>query len=131
VLDLKSLIFHKFSIFVLSGTMSYGLKLGITAFLTEILGWWYFRSYVISLTLVILLNFFLNMYVVFDSRDRKFKKLGKYIPTVTFFFFVDALLVKFMTDIMNLYYILSIILVTTVLLVVKFVVYDKWIFRDG
>jgi len=71
------------------------------------------------------------MYIVFDSRDRKYKKLGKYIPTVTFFFFVDAMLVKFMTDIMNLYYVLSIILVTTVLVVVKFVVYDRWIFRDG
>jgi len=129
VLDLKSLIFHKFNRYLLGGVISYGLKLGITAFLTEILGWWYFRSYITAISSVIIFNFFFAVYVVFKATQEKTKKFVAYTCTVCVFYALDVLSVKFLTEFIKLHYMVSIIIITSILLVVKFFVYERWVFR--
>lgn len=124
---MKRLIFNKFSRFFYGGLISYSLRLGITTFLTEIFNIWYFLSYIIALSCAITVNFFFNAYITFKIRGSR-KIFVKYIFTFFIFMLVDAFSVRFLTDFAKIYYLISIIIVTTVLFVVKFFIYDKLVF---
>ncbi|MBT5022268.1 methyltransferase domain-containing protein [Candidatus Woesearchaeota archaeon] len=106
---------------------SYSIKLGVTPLLTELFHVWYFYSYIISMVLVILFSFFYNMYVTYQITTNKTQNFVKYTFFLTMFMVLDAILVKTLTDI-GLFYIFSIIIVTTALFFVKYIVYDKMVF---
>ena len=124
---MKKLIFSKFSKFIYGGVMSYALRLGITAFLTELFGVWYFLSYIVALVCAVVVNFFYNVHITFKVKKNK-KMFARYVVFFFIFMFVDAALVKIFTDLVGIYYLVSIIITTTILFIAKFFVYQKWCF---
>ena len=107
--------------------MSYVLRLGITAFLTEMLGVWYFLSYIIALSCAVVVNFFYNVHITFKVKKNK-NMFGRYVVFFFMFMLLDASFVKIFTDVAGIYYLFSIIITTTILFIAKFFVYKKWCF---
>lgn len=123
------LINHKFGKYLFGGVMNYGIKLGLTALLTEMLGLWYFWSYVTSIMIAIIINFFYNMYITFKVKGRKSKRFAMYVLFILFTMVIDASLVKVFTEFLNIYYIMSIFIVTSILVLFKFYVFNNAIFK--
>ncbi len=120
----------KFAKFLSGGAISYGIKLGVTFLLTDIIGIWYILSYGISMILVILFGFFYNFYFVFRNIKGKKNKLIVYTATLLVFTVIDIFFVKMLTDNLNVYYLASIIISTTTLVVLKFLFYKGFVFID-
>lgn len=125
----NSLPIKRISIFLLGGGINLILKIALTTFLTEIMKIHYFTSYIITLATVIIYSFFYNAYLTFEVRDRKRSNFVKYILALLMFNFADAFLVRLITDLIGVYYIVSIIFVTGSLLICKYVIYNKVVFR--
>ena len=122
-------MFHRFSKFFYGGLINYGLKIFVTAILTEIFMVWYFISYIIALFCVVIFSYFYNAYITYNVYSSK-RKFIKYIVFLILFIIADALLVKLLTEIMGLHYVYSIIGVTTGLFLLKYLVYGKFVFIE-
>lgn len=118
----------KYYIYILGGLINFLLKILLTVFLTEILKISYFISYLITLCVVVVYSFAYNMYLTFRVTTDKVINFLKYIVTLILFNMLDAYSVKMLTEHMMFHYTLSIIIVTSVLLVLKFMVFDKIVF---
>lgn len=111
--------------FAIGGIISYGLKIFLTALFTEYFLIHYLISYSIVLLVLIIYTFAYNKHITFKSKSpRKFRYL------LLFFGFIvsDLILVYLLTELLAINYLISIILVTTVLFILKFIIYDKFIF---
>ena len=126
---IKHVVTHRFSRFFYGGILNYGLKLGVTALLTELLHIWYFTSYVISLISVIIFSFFYNAYITYGVKEDKRNNFIKYVIFLGIFMIIDAASVRLLTDYLGLYYLLSITSVTIVLFFAKYFAYGKMVFR--
>ena len=120
----------KVCLYALGGGLSFLLKVVLTIFLTEFLGIPYFSSYIITLSVIVIFNFLYNVYITFKLVKGGFEGFIKYIIALLSFNFLDAVLVKILTDFIGMYYIVSIVLVTTLLFILKYVVYDNFVFTE-
>ena len=68
------------------------------------------------------------MYLTFKVTHDKGLNFIKYILALLFFNFIDAASVRILTEHVKLYYVVSIIIVTVALLILKFIVFDKVVF---
>lgn len=119
---------HKFSRFFYGGLVNYGLKIGITAALTELFHLWYFASYVIALFFVTIFGFYYSMHVTYKVTLNKRRNFVKYCIAISFFILMDAMLVKFATEVLMVHYLVSIVVITGVIFVAKYFVYDLMVF---
>lgn len=127
-IDFNKVVSSKFSKFIYGGVINYVLKIGITTLLTEIFAIWYFASYIISLIGVITYSFFYNTYVTYNVKNNIKVNFVKFSIVLLIFMVFDALLVKFLTEIIRIHYVYSIIIVTIILFFAKYFYYDKFIF---
>ena len=125
----NNLFSSKFFKYSLGGVINYFLKIGLTYFLTEILTLYYLLSYSITLVVVILYSFVYNMFITFNKTNDKLSKFIIYIIVLVIFGVIDLLLVKFFTQILGVYYILSIIIITTFIFLLKYLVFNKIVFK--
>ena len=68
------------------------------------------------------------MYLTFKVTHNKITNFIKYIIALLLFNVLDASLVRILTEYIELYYVISIIIVTLVLLILKYIVFDKVVF---
>lgn len=121
------IIASKFSLYTLGGAIAYGMRVGITSFLTEILGLYYFNSYLITLACVLIFGFYYSSRITFKVSG----SFNKYLAVWAGFYLLDALLVKFLTEMINFHYVISISLVAIFVFITKFFVFDKIVFKNG
>ena len=120
---------NKIVLFLLGGGITYGLKSGITFFFTEILKLQYWISYIIALIVVIIFAFFYNFHITFKNKKNKKRKFLIYSATLLTFMFIEYSLVIFLTSILLFHYLISIIIITLFLVMIKFTIYNKFIFK--
>jgi len=120
----------KFIKFTGGGIISYGIRIILTFILTDLLNMWYLFSYTFSTLLIILFGFLYNFYFVFKNIEARKNKLLVYTVSLILFSLVDILLVSIITDKFHVYYLLSIIISTSFLFMIKFVFYKKFLFVD-
>ena len=125
---IKDLLSKKFIKFSIGGLINYGLKIFITLLLTEVLNFWYFHSYIISLIVVIIFGFYYNIFITFKVKENKGVNFIKYLFALLIFITLDALLVKFTTEVIGFHYLISIIIITTLIFFSKYFVFGKFIF---
>ena len=127
---MKKVLKSKFFKYGLGGAINYGLKLGLTFLLTEVLALYYLFSYAITLVVVILYSFLYNMFITFNKTADKLRTFVKYVISLVIFGAVDLLFVKLITDQNGeAHYMLSIIIVTTCIFVAKYFVLNKFVFN--
>jgi hypothetical protein len=68
------------------------------------------------------------VYITFRAYENKGNTFLKYLAALTVFAGIDALLVKLLTEVLGVYYLISINLVLITLFVIKFLFYQKYIF---
>ncbi len=128
--NLKKVIFHKFNKFLIGGLIGYPLKIIVTFILTDLLGVWYFVSYLIALGIIFAFNFFYNTYITFEVGSNKKENFVKYCITLGIFVAIDAIAVKILTEILRIHYLISITLITIGIVILKFVAYKKFVFTS-
>jgi len=128
------MIFHpkliKMIKFFIGGIFSLSLKLGLTFLLTEIFKMWYFLSYIITLVVVLLYGFFYNAHITFKVTDNKRINFVKFCAITLSLLVLDGFLVKLLTDYFNVYYLISIFVVSIVLFFTRFETYNKFVFKE-
>ena len=82
---IKNFLKSKLFKYTLGGGINYGLKIGSTFLLTEVLSLYYLLSYAITLILVIIYSFLYNMFITFNKTTDKAKKFVKYIIALLIF----------------------------------------------
>lgn len=120
----------KFIKFLLGGGISYLIKLILTFILTNMFNVWYLLSYSITMTMIIIYGFFYNFYFTFKNVKNKKNKFIIYMISVIGFALIDIFLVKILTDELNLYYLKSIIISTSALIIFKYLFYNMFVFLD-
>lgn len=118
----------KLSFFLAGGVLNFLLKLILTVFLTEYLKLAYYISYIITLSIIIFYSFFYNAYLTFRVKENVKSNFIKYTFALLTFNFLDAGLVGFITESLGVYYIISIVITTFCLLIVKYIVYNSIVF---
>ena len=120
--------YRKYSTYIIGGCINFLLKVVLTVILTEYLKITYFVSYVITLCVVVVYSFCYNMYLTFKVTHDKIINFIKYVIVLLLFNFSDALSVRILTEYIGFYYVFSIVIVTAVLFILKFIVFDKFVF---
>lgn len=120
----------KFIKFLVGGVISYSIKLIFTFLLTEIFHLWYLLSYSITMIIIVVFGFLYNFHLTFKNVKDKKNKFVVYAISLILFTLVDIYFVKILTDNFQIYYLLSVIVSTTLLFVLKFLFYKAFIFVD-
>lgn len=102
----------------------------LTSFLTELINFYYLFSYVISLTITTVIHFIINTKLIFKTKKEHSRRFLFYLVGLVIFYMCDIILTRTFTDLVALHYNLSILASKTILFFVKFVVYDKLLFKD-
>jgi ubiquinone/menaquinone biosynthesis C-methylase UbiE len=79
---------------------------------------------------IVLFGFFYNFHFTFKNVKDKGNKFIIYTISLILFTVVDILFVKILTDDLRIYYLLSIIISTTILFALKFLFYRRFVFID-
>jgi len=121
-------IFMKFSV---SGIFMQGFNLAMTFVLTEVVGLYYFWSFIIAFTIITLMNFILHIKVIFKVQNDVSRRFWLYLGAVAAFYFSNIILVRVYVDLFGIYYLVGIALATITLYILKFLVYDNYVFKRG
>ena len=122
-------ITKNFLLFILGGGLSYLIKIGLTWVMINWIELPYYVIYPISLLIAIIVIFFYNSIVTFRVTDQMGKRFIKYAISVLIFNLLDYGMVIFLTEVVSLYYLISIIIVTSILMICKFLVFKMIIFK--
>lgn len=120
---------YKFSKFVTGGVFGYAINLMITFSLAELVGWYYLWSYAVGLICSILFNFAFAVKIIFNVKNNYRKIFTFYIISVGVFFVFNLLTVKYLSDIFKFDYKILVVVVTGFYLLLKYQVYDNFIFK--
>lgn len=126
---LKKTLHRLFKLFFY-GTAVTLLNIIITSFLTEAINLYYLHAYIIALTLTTVINFIINTKLIFRTEQKHFKRFFFYVVGLVIFYVIDIYLTRTFTDLMGFHYDLSILFSKAILFFVKFLVYDKLLFKD-
>lgn len=121
----------KITLYLIGGAINYGLKIGLTSVFTELLKIPYYISYLIGLVTVILFSFYYNFHITFNNHKNEFRKLIKYSISLLTLNSLDYISVILLTNYLEIGYIPSIILVTSILSIMKFFIFDNLVFNDN
>jgi putative flippase GtrA len=120
----------KFIKYILNAIITYPLLLIMTYVLTEYVGVYYLASYFLSLCLSIILNFTLLLKWTFTAQGKVKTRFVRYVLVLACFTLANTLLVKVFTEYVHVYYMLSIVVVTGSLFVLKYMTYNKKVFHQ-
>ena len=121
----KKFFSWKFIRYGLVGGGSMLFTLGITYVLTETQGWNYLIPYTISLALVTISNFLLAMKFIFKVNTNYWSRFSKYIVV----YVLNVALVKIIESSLKVHYTIAIVGVTVLLFLLKFLIYDHFVFH--
>lgn len=121
---------QRFLKLVFYGTSVAILNILITSFLTEAVKLYYLLSYAISLTITTVIHFIINTKLIFKTQQEHIRRFLFYLVGLIIFYLCDIFLTRTFTELVALHYNLSILVSKAILFFVKFVVYDKLLFRD-
>lgn len=115
--------------FVAGGLMGFAFTLVVTAILTELFNVNYLVSFIIPFTLATLFNFVVAVKYIFKVDDNYHTRFIKYAVSVIFFYFGNLAGLYLLVDYLHLHYLLGIILVTGIIFLIKFLIYDRLVFH--
>ena len=118
-----------FARFFIGGIAGYVFSMAFTWIFTEIFQLDYFVFYVLSLTAVTIFNFIVAMRFIFRLHDHYSHRFVKYLISVLIFYFANILLVRLSVNYLNIHYLISITIVTGGLFLIKFLIYDRFVFH--
>lgn len=121
-------LFGQFVIYCIGGGISALANLGITYALTEWLLIWYLYSYAIGTFISILINFYYQRKVTFGVADKITSRLQKFFVVMGLAVAMNFALVYVFTDILGLWYVFSIVVVTFIVAVFNYVGNRIWTF---
>jgi putative flippase GtrA len=124
----KNFLSEKFVRYVVNMVITYPLLIGLTFGLTEFAGMYYLLAYVLSLCVTIIINFFLSMRWIFNVEGRVGNRFVRYLVVLAAFSLANTLLVKVFTEYLGVYYLLSIILVSGSMFLLKYLTYNSKVF---
>ena len=120
----------KLILFGLGGILLLTTKLILTYALTDILRINITISYLITIIIATIIGFLYSYYVTFKNKTEPLKKFTKYTASIGIFYAADYVAVLILTKTLGIYHLVSIIIVTTIIFFLKFIVYDKLIFKE-
>jgi len=120
----------KFIRFSFGGAITYGLRIVLTFILTDFFKMWYLLSYSATTLIILIFGFFYNFYFTFKNVEHKRNKFIVYGVSLVLFSLVDISFVKILTDNFELYYLVSIIISTSMIFLVKYSFYNKFVFVE-
>ena len=123
------LYLKKFLVYGLGGGITLAMKVILTFILVSVFLIDYKVSYIIILILILTFSFYYNFYLTFNNKKNKLSKFKRYSISTIFFYLLDYILVLLFTEVIGLYYIISIIGINIFLFIIKFFVFNL-IFRD-
>lgn len=126
---LKKEYLIRFRKFVLLGGFNYLLNIFLVWLGVEIIGLYYLYSVGTAYFIITVANYFWNSVYIFKVR-RNSVMLIKYITSLAVFYCLHVLFVLFFTEVLNVYYLLSVTISITAMFFIKFVVYHELVFRD-
>ena len=116
--------------FIFIGVINYPLNICLVWFLSEKIGIYYLQSVAIANLVIVIFNYYWNRRFIFLSQNND-KVFMKYLWMVISFYFCHLILVKTLTDLLGVYYLLSVIFSITILFLFKFILFDKYIFKNS
>lgn len=116
--------------FIGSGIAVYLFNTIGTYLATEYFSQYYLLSYAVLNVISTVASFFINTHYAFLTKDKYTSRFTKYLVSVVIFYFLNVWLVKLFVEWLGIHYIISIALATGVLMLAKFLTYDKLIFHQ-
>lgn len=122
--------FKHYPYFFIIGGIGYGISIGLTFLFTEYIQLWYLLSFIIAALISLTCSFILNSLFTFRGylRESHRERYALYIG----FYIISALitfaLVYILTSILNMYYLISITIVTLASSFITYIVNKKFIF---
>jgi ubiquinone/menaquinone biosynthesis C-methylase UbiE/putative flippase GtrA len=114
--------------YIIGGGVSYVIKVGLTYLSVTFFDFWYFYAYLVSLVIVVFVNFVINSYFIFRVNGFNVKRIVKYLLLIVVFNSLDVGLVVLLTDNLLLHYLISITISTIFVFLLKFFVYRYFVF---
>lgn len=121
----------KFLKYSIGGILSYILNISITFVLTNIINLYYLYSYLIAYSIVLIFNFVFAMKVIFSVKGKIANRFFRFIIFIIIFSLANIFTVKYFTETVGLYYLISITIVTITLFVIKYFIYKHFVFSDS
>jgi len=121
----KKFFSMKFIRYALVGGLSTLFTLGATYVFAEYQGWNYIIPYMISLALATILNFSLAMHFIFKVQSNYASRFARYLIV----YVINVVLVTIIEKYLQIHYTLAIISVTIILFLLKFLIYDHFVFH--
>jgi putative flippase GtrA len=122
---MKKLIF-----FGIGGVLTLSLKLISSFFLTEIILFPFYLSYLLTLLIIIFFSFLYNYYITFNNKTKMYLKLLKYLFAIGIFYLLDYILTILMVNIYQFFYLISILIITILIFILKFITFNFFIFKE-
>ena len=120
---------QRFFTFSLVGMTSFAVLMVVTVILTELVHLPYYISYAAGLLLAWWLNFLGQMNITFGATGNVMKRLGRFMIASMVHGTVSWLLVLLLVEIFEIYYVITIALVTPVLAIGNFMAQKLWVFK--
>ena len=119
----------RFIKFFLIGGLNYPFNIFFVWYCTEMMGFNYLTSVAISYLIITITNFFWHSSYIFNIQRSK-KVFIKYLSILILFYFIHLGVVKGLTDLFSVYYLLSVIISISILFFLKFIVFNNFVFSD-
>ena len=117
-------------LFVLASGIGFGINVGLTAFLHEILGISPGISFAVALACAYAVNFFNNRRWVFASDAEAFPQVVKFLSVSLVFRLAEYLVFVLLHIILGLHYLLAVLISLFSFYFIKFFVYKKLVFTS-
>ncbi|MFW6231239.1 MAG: GtrA family protein [Nanoarchaeota archaeon] len=125
---IKKLMKSQFFRFLVLGGWSYIFKVALTAFFLDLLGISPEIGYAIVVVLVVVVNYFLNFYVIFENKGGHRKKFVGYVVANGLLNALDYVLVNVLIS-LGMHYALAIFIAGVIGMLIKFLVFRQIVFR--
>ena len=120
----------KLILFGLGGILILTTKLILTYTLTDILGINIIISYLVTIIIATIIGFLYSYHITFKNKTEPLKKFTKYTASIGMFYAADYAIVLTLTKTLGIYHLISIIITTIIIFFLKFIIYDKLIFKE-
>jgi len=121
--------FTQFYRYVLVGVLSFATETSLLYWLTDHLNLWYIYSNSIAYVIVFWLNFLLNRFWSFKSKQNLSVQLAMYLVLFVINLFASNGMLYLLTSVFNVYYLVSKIFAVALVVCWNFIIYKKVIFK--
>ncbi len=120
--------------YLFAAAFSFGLVLALTAFWVDVLGIRPPIAYAITLLIAFSVNFAVMRYWVYhDVKDRSFirHQVAKTVAVSLSSRIIEWLLFMLLVEVAQLYFLLAVVVVHVLSFMLKFFIYDRWVFGQN